>query len=613
MVKGDFILPRQNRRHRLRKLRRYFVITLSALLLLVVGILAVSPVRNGIRSWQAKRHAGHALALIDQKKWTEARDEASAAYHLRPNQPEALRAVARLLSRAGQAGALEFWKTLDSVAQLTSADLREEAGVALKVNDLAAASEAVRRLLESHREKPTPADFLLAADLWARKREYVKATRFAEKTLIDPSATRREQLQSTLILETVIRSGSRGLVTNSKQIDDALSSIAAGNDDVALDALSTLAQYALAPATDSKTSPPVPIDELIRKIDNHPLATVSHKLVAADLEISQKPSQRAQIEQREIDRWKDSNDENLSVLAAWLFQHGEYQRLLDTIPLQRAVLARELFLQHVNALGALGRWDDIRKILESERYPLDPVIQHMYLAHCQAQQGQQLGADNNWQRAIEEAAGDLTRLLLLGDYAEKNGALKVAMTAYEAASAVSSKSRAAQLGRLRVAYASGETAKLHSILEALLKIWPNDNSLKNDEVYTRLLLLPADTKPGLSQLKAIEAIAQGLLEEEPSSLPHRTVLGLVFLKENRPYTALNLYAGLNVPQKDLTPSSVVVHSAVLAATGHDVEARTEAEHVPQTKMLPEERELIKDLLPKHAGSKSPGAETLSRN
>ena len=115
---------------------------------------------------------------------------------------------------------------------------------------------------------------------------------------------------------------------------------------------------------------------------------------------------------------------------------------------------RELFFQHVDALGALGRWDEIRRLIESEQFPLDPVVEHMYLARCFAQQNQAGGAENNWKRALEAAAGDLTKLLTLGDYAEKNGALDVASSAYDAAAAVSPQSRPAQQGRLRVAYSS---------------------------------------------------------------------------------------------------------------------------------------------------------------
>jgi hypothetical protein len=117
-------------------------------------------------------------------------------------------------------------------------------------------------------------------------------------------------------------------------------------------------------------------------------------------------------------------------------------------------------LQHVDALAALARWDDIRRIIEAERFPLDPVIEHMYLARCFAQQGQENGAENNWQRALEAAAGDVNKLITLGEYAEKNGAEAVAPKAFEAAVVANSKSRQAQQGRLRLAYGARDTKRV---------------------------------------------------------------------------------------------------------------------------------------------------------
>ena len=75
---------------------------------------------------------------------------------------------------------------------------------------------------------------------------------------------------------------------------------------------------------------------------------------------------------RSIERWKNSGDRDLAVLAAWLYRHGEYQRAFDVIPVERALQSRELFLQSLDTLGALGRWSDIKELLERERFPLEP-------------------------------------------------------------------------------------------------------------------------------------------------------------------------------------------------------------------------------------------------
>jgi tetratricopeptide (TPR) repeat protein len=607
-VKNDFMLTPEELRYQKRKRRRILIIVLAVLLVAVIGVFVARPIRNGIRGWQARRHAERAFAFIDQQKWREARDEATAAYRLQPNEPQALRAVARLLSRAGQGDALDFWKNLASITKLTRDDLREEAGIALRIKDLATAENAVQHLLHYGGGKPAPADLLLAAEISLNKRQFDQATDFAQKVLADSSATRRDQFRAVMVLDSVGRNGGASLIGNPKQIGERLAALARGDDDVSLDALIAIAQHILATRPNTKVSSPIPIDQLIHDIDNHPLAKISHKLVAVEVEISQHPDKRDEIEQRTIDRWKNANNENLAALAAWLYRRGEYQRLLDTIPLTRATQTRELFLQHVDALGALGRWDDIRKILESERFPLDPVIQDMYLARCYAQQGQQKGADNNWQRAVEDAAGDVNKLLMLGDYAEKNGAHKVAATAYDAAAEISPKSRAAQLGRLRTIYESRDTNKIHAALVALLKIWPNDTGLQNDEAYTRLLLMQENNQNpitktqgaaddeeqinGDSDLAAIEHLAEKLVREEPASLPHRTLLALALLKQNRPFTALSLYRNLTVPSNAVSPSAVAVHAAVLAAAGETKEAQAEIKRLNPDRLLPEERALL---------------------
>src|SRR6476620_12175938 len=148
MPDEDFMLTGAQRQRKRRRRRRVQISLVALLILGVIGFLVARPIRNSIRSWQARRHAEHAFAFIDQQKWSDARDEATAAYRLQPSEPEAIRAVCRLLSRAGQAEALEFWKRLRETRPLTREDLRDEARVALRVNDIARADEAAGELLE---------------------------------------------------------------------------------------------------------------------------------------------------------------------------------------------------------------------------------------------------------------------------------------------------------------------------------------------------------------------------------------------------------------------------------------------------------------------------------
>src|SRR5205085_3840973 len=343
MADDDFMLTGAQRQRKRRRRRRIQISLVAVLILVVIGFLVARPIRNAIRSWQARRHAEHAFTFIDQQKWGEARDEATAAYRLQAGEPKALGAVGRLLSRAGQGEALEFWKKLREIAPLTREDLRDEARVALRVNDTARADEAAADLLEAKEGGPSPTDWLIAADLQLRKHSFDQAQGLAEKVLASPKANRREQSQANIALDNIARNAGPTSSIDIAKIDERIVALSKGDDDVSLDALTFLAARATTAPAESK--PPLPIDQLIESIDHHPLAKTPHQLLAAHLEISQHHGRRDQIIDRAIEQWKGGNNESLTALAAWLYRNGEQQRLVEAISLDRALQTRELFLQ----------------------------------------------------------------------------------------------------------------------------------------------------------------------------------------------------------------------------------------------------------------------------
>lgn len=628
---------------RLKRRRRRRILAFAVILVLAVAALFFGgrPALNAIKAWQARRHAEKAFAFIAQEKWTEARGEAVAAYQLRQTEPQALRAVARFLSRTRQPDALEFWKQLQDRQPLTHEDLRDEAAIALASGDMPRADDAVQKLISS---KAKAVDWLLAAQLSIQKGVPEDARASLEKVLNDPTATEREQYQAILFQLATSQ--------NQDQVSEAwsrLEKLSRGPSATALDALVLLARRVLSdktrsyplsdkssqeatsgdtPATTPITDNREPItSELAQRLASHPLAKAQQKLLALDLLEHPDASQREQLIARAIAEFKDVDADSLTALAAWLNSKGEYEKTLETIPLAKALQGRDLFLQHLDALGALGRWSEIKELLGSERFPLDQVVQAMYLARCNAQLGEKTSAENNWKRALEAAGGDPGKLLTLADYAEKNGNLVVAQSAFETAATESPKLRPAQQGRLRMAQASRDTKKIHDVLAEMLRLWPNDSAVQNDECYTRLLLMPSQQSPVIGyplseidkqktenrdqkaevrsqtsepitdnqELITIERLAQTLVQREPASMPHRTLLALARLRQNRAADALDVYSNIQVRLNALTPSALAVHAAVLAANGRTDDARAEAEQIKREQLLPEEQTLISDL------------------
>lgn len=589
---ADIMLTAEELRLRTRKRKRLAIVLVLLVVLLLGGIFGGRPAMHEIKAWQARRHARKAFALLEKEQWNEARKEATAAYQLWPAEPEAIRAVARFLSRTRQAQALEFWDLLMKESQLTRADLREEASIALVAGDDARATRVIRAILSGQNGPVTAGDQLLSAQLSLRTGATIEAHDAVLKVYADTQATSREKLQAAL-LELAISGGNeawRG------EAWSWLKKVANEKDAASVDALLVLGQTALG-AEKLPDNFPFSGPDLAQTLETHPLARAPHKLLAVDLKIREHREQRAELIAQAIAQWKDAEPEETAVLATWLNGKGEFQLLLDAIPLEKAITARELFLQYVDALGGLGRWSEIKELLDRDRYPLDPMVQKMYLARCNAQLGEKAASENNWQRALEAGHGDPGKLVTLGSYAEKNGALEVAGAAYDEAAAESPKLRAAQQGRLNIAQASRETKKIHAVLADMLAVWPNDPAVLNDEAYTRLLLIPSEPAPAdqpstTSEIEGIEQLAAKLVERDPGSLPHRSLLALARLRLRRYAGAMEAYANIQASRSALTPSALAVHAAVLAANGRADDAATEIREIDMKRLLPEEATLI---------------------
>ena len=283
-----------------RRKRRIIVIGSVVLVLAILfSVFGRRPAGHAIRAWQAQRHAQKAFASIDKEQWDDARSEAMAAFQLSPDQPEALRAVARYLTRLHSIEALDFWKALSRKTSLTRPDVRDEAMIAIIAGDVALADTAVDELIDSHAE---PADWLLAAQLAIQKNLPDEAKSYLEKIVADSRATESEQFRATL-LQLSLAANSPSERANALT---RLGKLAEGKTATSLDALVVLAQNALSAPADSSDSTRNEAGRLASALENHPLAKAKHKLLAFDLRMHADPTQREQLIARAIADWKDS-------------------------------------------------------------------------------------------------------------------------------------------------------------------------------------------------------------------------------------------------------------------------------------------------------------------
>jgi tetratricopeptide (TPR) repeat protein len=601
-----------------RRRRRLFLLGLLLLAALAAAVyFAAAPVGGAIKSWQSRRLARQALAMIEQKQWDEAGAKARDALLLRPKEPESWRAIARLLSRTGQStAALEWWRKLDQEHRLSVEDRHDFAAAALVVGELARAATQIDWLL-AQKGGPAPFDILLAGQLAALRKDPVLAVDYAERVMADKRAKPYEILSATTLILSVTTPESPPNISAWKRIEDVARD--PGNP-VSLDALVllslqqlraspalgvTVAQRPVAPFslnsdTSLSLSPGGPgaaqsaatmgLLEIADALEKNPDARPYHHLLALQLRIRREPWLANQYVADAVERFGKGDDETLAALAAWLNSVGRADKTLEVLPLDRAVRNKALYLQHIDSLAALERWAEVKEVLSSERFPLEAVLQHMYLASARTRLGEATAAKNEWQRALEAAANNSDKFLALATYAEQNHANDIADAAYGEAIKLMPKNRVAYNGRLRMAKAAGRTADAQTLASEIVRIWPDDAAARNEDAYLRLLLGASD-----GAAEAAEREAQVLVAQEPWNWAARATLGLAQLRLGKKEEAVAVFRNVRVTGSE-PPGALAVRAAILAVTGYEKGARGDAQKLGAEHLLPEERALIAPLL-----------------
>ena len=359
-------------------------------------------------------------------------------------------------------------------------------------------------------------------------------------------------------------------------------------------------------AATSPSNPPgrtMTLKEVADALENHPDARPYHKLLALEVRARHDPTLADQYVTDAMQRFgnaarltqsdqggADLADETLLALAGWLNKIGRPAKTLEVLPQARAIQRQDLFLQYINALVALQRWNEVKDLLLSEHSVVDPMVQHMYLAVAQARLGSATGATNEWQRALQ-VANTPEKLLTLATNAEQNSVSDIADAAYsEAIKTAPTMNRTAYAGRLRLALAAGRTAHAQEIAAEIAQLWPDDAAARNQDAYLRLLLGASG-----NAAETAERDAQVLVAKEPRNWQARATLGLACLRLGRKQEAV---AAIREPRVTGVepPGALAVRAAILAANGYDDGARNDARLVSAKPLLPEERALIAPLL-----------------
>ena len=553
------------------KVWRVAVVGVVVIVLLVAAYFAVPPAYRSFKRWRSQRLAHRAEELMRENQWGKAGEKAEAAFMLARNEPAALRAMAKTLTHATNAAALQFWQQLILIGQASDSERRDYIELALRNGSLNVAAEEVRRLLVDGPNEPL--NLWLAAQVFAALGDRSQTLYYATRAQMhDPANSRYHLFVASLLFDSQAapkqaeaRSNIWGLAHQPNQIG--------------LEALGFLGQRQDLREEERR--------ELIALLKKNPLSGTAQQLEALDQAMRIEPKRRPEILDRAMTEYRGAEPSVLNPFVVWLNQHEEFQRTLDVLPLESALKRKELFIPHMDALAALGRWKQLEDILDTKRTPLEEVYAEGFRARCAMQLNKGPTAAVHWRKALFYAERNPEQLTWLARYAEKCGDADQAKKTWRSLISCVNDPRPAYLALEELTEKTGTTEELRQLLSEMVKRWPKDPGLRNDFAYLNLLLGEAVAES--------RQVARELLDEFPESLPHRTTLALAYLRSKDSSAALRLYEGRQYDWNLALPGDRAVYAAVLEAGGKQAEAREQAMAIPRDRLREQELELIRPL------------------
>ena len=554
-----------------RKRRRTWLVVLVVFVVgLCVLLLEWRPFYAWMQGIRSRRLAAKAEAELFAGNIEEAVNKARTAYTTRPDEPAAIRVAAKAQRMTGQyAAAVPLWKQLRQTGAMRPEDRRPFAEDLLMSGAVADAGNEIEGLLK---ENISDAALLRLAARWASvEGNGERARDFAAKAV----KAEPESHEGRLLLALLQLSAGTDLLR--EEATRSMLALGAENSREGLEALKQLGKLrGISPEVAGKVS---------QLLQRHPLATELHRILAFSLDFDTHPAEKDALLDAAVQKYSKSEPAVRCAFGTWLNGHGETERTLKLLPMDEAFKRQDMLLVVLDSLAALGRWNEIEKLLQKKDVPLYTAMKELYLARVAEETGSRAAADLHWGRAHVAAAASPEHMREIASYAEKLGRPVQAEQAYRSLTANANTARPAMEALLRLAGSRGDMDMLRDTLKKMSVRWPKDDSVKNDLAYFNLLA-------GKSVDESL-AVARDLVARSPASLPHLTTLALAQLRKKDPAAAGSVYQGLQIPWERIAPSQRAVHAAVLGANGRTDEAVAEAAALRWEDLRPEERELIK--------------------
>lgn len=555
--------------------RRLAVLS-SAITIAAIVLLSAKPLYREAKARRALSLADQAGQAVDHGDAAEAsrllRQAALMAF-----QDERVAALVTLhAARSGDAASVaELGKKVSSgKASPEEALVYGEMSLAAgRLEEAEHASELVERAVAL--DKRTRSTALRAGVMQARQRgaEAEEILRAALAETPGESSDRLRIMLAGLLL-------AKGNEASSVEAEELLEQAAAGTSEQGAAALRVLCANRAGISPEARES----FERTAERLRSHPAAKQEDEIFIARIGLSSDPSRARQVARAFASRLNGAQPAPIDIRAAaarLLVSANCLDEVLDLVSEEDSSTHAGALMARLDALSGLEDWDQTSRLIEKNRgATLPDTLYYLFRARLALVKGDAAAAEDE-KRLLRQVMpfAELPHVLFAARYAENVGWKPEALAAWRILAANENARADALRAQLRNLPADAPAAEGLSITDELLKLFPNDPSIRLSSAYFRLL--------AGRDIESSVALAEEFLAADPASVDIRRVTALARLRAGRADSALAIWPG------DADENRWrALHAALLRESGRAKDAEAAAAQVDRELLGPEEKDLL---------------------
>ncbi len=523
-------------------------------------------------------YADQAAKAITLKDWIPAYQSIEKAQSWRGNHPRVLRVLADFLiaTKGEPASILHHLRLLELNGQITEADLLKMGQIHVQMEDISGIHATLGKLSPDTRSRRP------ALELLANAQRLQGQTTQAEQTLRFALSLDKSDPMCQLRLAMMDQQASFVEIRDQARL--SLWLLAKGRDEAALLAITTL-------ANDTNLTP-VEADLLFQHIEDHPDKTEETRLQVLSSVLRIRPEKKKAAFAAEMARMKQLTAETLLPHLVWLLREKQPQLVVEFRPKDFFTKSSTLIQPYLHALGDLGRWDEVDKLLSR---PAGMPVSNAFIALWRARATTHLDQDTARTRqhlaTAYEATGHGREPILAAaaaTVAEQTGIWDIAVLFYTGLAEHQPKSRVPMLEKVRLAALRGrDTTALLESTQKLADLRPENAQYFHDSIYLQLI-----------SGRNLELNRTKLTPHQLAGTPGSTVYLCRALASYRFGDLADLRVHLAGIQdaSSLSVGQRAVHAGLLSISGQVGSAFQIAEQIPTILLLNEELSFLRRAL-----------------